>query len=73
MTTSLKLTESLMSVMDAILHRRAVRDYRPQKIDQTVIHILLHAAVRAPTAMHEEAWAFAVVKTKAHCSGCRIT
>jgi nitroreductase len=53
-----------MSAMDAIYHRRAVRDYTPQKIDQTVIRTLLDAAVQAPTAVHEEPWAFAVIQDK---------
>jgi nitroreductase len=56
--------EVLVSVMDAIYHRRAVRDYNPRTIDQTVIRTLLDAAVRAPTAMHEEPWAFAVIQDK---------
>lgn len=53
-----------MSVMDAIYHRRAVRDYTPQKIDKSIIRTLLDAAVHAPTAVHEEPWAFAVVQDK---------
>jgi nitroreductase len=53
-----------ISVMDAIFHRRAVRDYTPQKIEQAVIRKLLDAAVHAPNAMHEEAWAFAVIQDK---------
>ena len=48
--------------MDAIYRRRAVRDYKPRKIEQATIRTLLDAAVHAPTAMHEEAWAFAVVQ-----------
>ena len=51
-------------VIDAIYHRRSVRDYKPSTIDDTVIHALLDAAVHAPTAMHEEPWAFAVIKDK---------
>jgi nitroreductase len=53
-----------MSAMDAIYHRRAVRDYTPQTIDQAVIGTLLDAAVQAPTAMHEEPWSFAVIQDK---------
>jgi nitroreductase len=53
-----------MSVMDAIYHRRAVRDYTPKTIDQATIRTLLDAAVHAPTAMHEEPWSFAVVQDK---------
>ena len=53
-----------MSAMDAIYHRRAVRHYAPQTIDQAVIRALLDAAVHAPTAMHEEPWSFAVIQDK---------
>jgi DNA-binding IclR family transcriptional regulator len=69
MTASLRTStsETAMSAMDAIFHRRAVRDYAPQRIEQTVIRILLDAAVHAPTAMDEEAWAFAV-----NCCGMPI-
>ena len=66
MTTSLKIakSEASMSAMDAIFRRRAVRDYAPQKIDQSVVRILLDAAVHAPTAVHEEPWAFAIVQDR---------
>lgn len=51
-----------MSVMEAIDARRSVRSYAPRKLDQNTIKRLLAAAVRAPTAMHEESWAFAIVQ-----------
>jgi nitroreductase len=52
--------------MDAINQRRSVRDYLPRKLDHATIRALLQAAVRAPTAMHGEPWAFAIVQdTKA--------
>jgi nitroreductase len=57
-------TEVPMSAMDAIYHRRSVRDYAPETIDQAVIRSLLDAAVHAPTAMHEEPWSFAVIQDK---------
>ena len=53
-----------MSVMDAIQHRRSVRDYASKTIERKVIQTLLDAAVHAPTAMHEEPWSFAVVQDK---------
>lgn len=53
-----------MSAMEAIYHRRAVRDYLPQKIDKAVIRTLLDAAVHAPTAMHEEPCSFVVIQNK---------
>ena len=57
-------TESSLSVMDAIQHRRSVRDYASKTIERKVIQTLLDAAVHAPTAMHEEPWSFAVVQDK---------
>jgi nitroreductase len=51
-----------MTVMDAIVGRHAVRSYLSQSVSVETIHALLSAAVRAPTAMQEEAWAFAVVQ-----------
>jgi nitroreductase len=57
-------TQSPLSVMNAIQHRRSVRDYTSQSIDKSVIQMLLGAAVLAPTAMHEEPWAFAVIQDK---------
>jgi nitroreductase len=57
-------TEVSMSAMDVIYHRRSVRNYTPQTIEQTAIRTLLDAAVHAPTAMREEPWAFAVIQDK---------
>jgi nitroreductase len=53
-----------MTVFEAILARRSVRAYAPQPLDRGAVQTLLEAAVRAPTAMHEEPWAFAVVQDK---------
>ena len=49
-------------VLDAIRSRRAVRSYAPGRVGETLILELLDAAVRAPTAMHREPWAFVVVQ-----------
>ena len=57
-------TETTLSVMNAIQHRRSVRDYTSKIIEKEVIQTLLDAAVHAPTAMHEEPWSFAVVQDK---------
>lgn len=58
------MAETSINVIDAIYSRRAVRDYLPQKVDQTIIRLLLDAAVHAPTAMHEEPCTFVVVQNK---------
>ena len=57
-------TEVSMRVMDAIQHRRSVRDYASRTIEQNVVHTLLDAAVQAPTAMDEEPWSFVVIQDK---------
>jgi len=53
-----------MTIIDAIKTRRSVRSFGPQRLDRTVINELLAAAVRAPTARHEEPWAFAIIQDK---------
>lgn len=52
------------NVFEAILARRSVRAYASTKPGPAAINTLLEAAVRAPTAMHEEPWAFAVIQDK---------
>jgi nitroreductase len=54
-----------INVIDAIHQRRSVRSYAPQKLTPATIRSLLEAAVWAPTAVHEEPWAFVVVQDKA--------
>jgi nitroreductase len=50
---------------ETILARRSVRSYAPEELDRKTVKTLLEAAVRAPTAMHEEPWAFVVVQDHA--------
>ncbi len=52
-------------VPEAIYHRRAVRSYTDQQPGETLILELIDAAVRAPTAMHLEPWAFVVIQDRA--------
>lgn len=58
------MPEITMNVIDAIYKRHAVRAYTTQKIDEKTIWFLLDTAVHAPTALHEEPWAFAVIQDK---------
>jgi nitroreductase len=51
-------------VFEAILARRSVRAYTQDKLGHNTIQTLLEAAVRAPTAMQEEPWAFVVIQDK---------
>ena len=52
------------SVFEAILARRSVRSYKARKVDRITIDTLLEAAVREPTAIHQEPWAFVIIQDK---------
>jgi nitroreductase len=54
--------ESRMNIMEAIHKRRSVRSYLPRRLDPATIRNLLEAATWAPTAVHEEPWAFVIVQ-----------
>ena len=49
-------------ILKSIYARRSVRAYVPTPIDGEILPTLLDAAVHAPTAMHEEPWAFVIVQ-----------
>lgn len=49
-------------LQDALYGRCSVRAYQPGKVDAPTIHTLLAAAIRAPTAMHQEPWRFLVIQ-----------
>jgi nitroreductase len=51
--------------MNAIYKRRSVRAYSDKPVGEAAVRELLDAAVQAPTAMHLEPWAFAIVQDKA--------
>ena len=50
-----------MEVLDAIHHRRAIREFTRQVPDKRAIESVIEAAVHAPSAMNLQPWAFAVV------------
>ena len=52
------------NILGSIYARHSVRAYAPTPIDDTVLSTLLDAAVHAPTAMHEEPWAFVIVQDR---------
>ena len=60
----MRLTGTGMNVFETILARRSVRSYRTTEVEHAVVQTLLEAAVRAPTAMHEEPWAFVIVQDR---------
>lgn len=50
-----------MDILTAIRDRRAVRDYLPEPVEESVIRRLIDAAVQAPSAVNEQPWLFTVV------------
>lgn len=50
-----------MEVWDAILSRRAVRDYRAEAVDEATLRKLVTAASWAPSGMNDQPWHFTVV------------
>lgn len=55
-----------MSVMDAIYNHCSVRNFTAQPVSATDIHMLLYAAVQAPTDNQAEPWVFAVIQDRKH-------
>lgn len=53
-----------MNVYEAILSRRSVRSYTLKEVGFSTLRTLLEAAIWAPTAMHEEPWAFAIIQDR---------
>ena len=57
-----------MELIDAIYHRRAVREFTGEPVAREVIEKLIDAAVQAPSAMNLQPWGFAVVQDRATLS-----
>ncbi|MGB7816314.1 MAG: nitroreductase family protein [Methylotenera sp.] len=60
----MQLPKLEMTIFEAILARRSVRSYKAQQVDIGTIRTLLEAAVRAPTAIHQESWGFVVIQDR---------
>ncbi|HEX8011087.1 MAG TPA: nitroreductase family protein [Casimicrobiaceae bacterium] len=58
------LAKNGMTLMEAINGRRSVRSYGSERVDRGTVRALLAAAVRAPTAVHEEPWAFVIIEDR---------
>ena len=53
-----------MSIFQTILARRSVRKFKAREVDRGTVRVLLEAAVRAPTAIHQEPWAFIIIQDR---------
>jgi nitroreductase len=60
----MSLPSTSMNVFETILARRSVRSYSPTEVGRETVQTLLEAAVRAPTALHEELWSFVIVQDR---------
>src|SRR5690606_34792420 len=63
-TTAVQTSSPSRTVMQAISERRSVRAYKPDLVSRDAVIDLLRAAVKAPTAMNEEPWAFVVIQNR---------
>ena len=54
-----------VDLLDAIYARRAVRAYTNRKVEPAVVRRLLDIAIRAPSAVNAQPWAFVVVQDAA--------
>jgi nitroreductase len=59
-----------MNVREAIFSRRSVRAYTAQPVERAVLEGLLAAAVRAPSAMNAQPWAFGVIEGAERLKAC---
>ena len=50
-----------MDAIEAILSRRSIRRYTPQRVTEEVIQQLLEAAMSAPSAGNEQPWQFIII------------
>ena len=50
-----------MEIIEAIFHRRSVREYTDKHIDRNELRRLVDAAIQAPSAVNQQPWSFTVV------------
>jgi nitroreductase len=54
-----------MTVTDAIRHRRAVRSFTAEAVEEATLHGLIDAAIQARSALNAQPWAFVVIDDRA--------
>lgn len=63
-----------MSFIDLALHRRSIRKYTEQPVEQEKISLILQAALSSPSSKHLNPWEFVVLTDKEQLSrlaGCK--
>ena len=59
-----------MDIIDAVYHRRAVRDFADVPVDRDAIRFVIDAAIHAPNAMNRQPWSFTVVSNRTVLDRC---
>lgn len=59
-----------MEVIDAIYHRRAIRDYADAPVDQESFRFVIAAAIQAPNALNRQPWSFVVATNRPKLHRC---
>ena len=54
-----------MTVTDAIRHRRAIRSFTEEAVEESAVQALIDAAIQAPSALNAQPWAFVVIDDRA--------
>lgn len=52
------------AVIEAILSRRSIRDYKPEQIKEEELELILKAGSYAPSAMNQQSWHFVVIQNE---------
>jgi nitroreductase len=53
-----------MELKDALLKRRSIRKFKNEKVEDSLIDELLHAAMSGPSACNRQPWEFYVIKSE---------
>ncbi len=61
-----------MRLIEAIYHRRAVRNYTDKDVPRVSVLQLLDAAIQAPSAVNQQPWAFAVFVGRERLDGFSV-
>jgi nitroreductase len=62
------MTNTNMSLFDAIHSQRAIRHFSVQPVSDEALETMLHAAIRAPSGGNRQPWRFRVMRGRAQAS-----
>jgi nitroreductase len=54
-------TQNLNPILDTIFHRRSIRKFTDQPLDEATLTLLLQAGMAAPSAVNSQPWEFIVI------------